>query len=345
MRLKMMACVLAATPALSYAQSSLTLYGIVDTGVQYLNHSSFTTGGTQVGMINAGYWPSLFGMTGSEDLGGGNSVIFKLENGFDSTSGASIPSDVLFNRAALVGFKSAYGTVTMGRQYSVQYDKTLSYDPTYMASYSILSLTPVPLATLRLSDSVKYQSANMGGFNFEAMYSFGQQLAGNAVAGRYIGTGAEYVHGPFAMSATYEQTRGSVLSGVDYSSLVDQRYTVAMKYSVPLHYIVSAGATRIGGDLELSPRGTVYWATGGVWLSPAVDINLIMGRYDYQRTGLHSTLLTTSVSYWLSRQTFLYANVGYMGNQGAADLSIYSYNITQPGKNQLGASMGIDKEF
>jgi predicted porin len=56
-------------------------------------------------------------------------------------------------------------------------------------------------------------------------------------------------------------------------------------------------------------------------------------------------MLTTSGRYFLSKTTYLYANVGYMANQGDADLSIYNYATTQAGKDQLGMSVGINKRF
>lgn len=341
---KMIAALVAALPFVAHAQSSVVLYGMVDTGLQYINHAG-ANGGSQTGLINGGFWPSRFGLRGKEDIGGNTSVLFQLENAFDSTSGALIPSGVLFNRTSLVGaMNPAFGTLTAGRQYGVQYDKTLFYDPTSLASYSILSLGLIPLTTLRLSNSVKYVSPSFSGFNVEAMYGFGQQLPGNMVAGRYIGSALEYAHGPLSVRFVYEESRGTV-DTVDQSGLADRRYSVAATWSVPSRYQLSAGATRIGGDLQLTPRGTVYWATGGIWASPTVNLDLTVGRYDYQGTGKHSQMITASGRYFLSKATYLYANAGYMANQGDADLSIYNYDTTQPGKNQLGLSIGINKRF
>jgi predicted porin len=345
MRFKSALVLLAAVPALSHAQSSVTLYGMLDTAMQYLNHAS-AAGGSEIGMTNAGFWPSRFGFRGVEDIGGGTTVLFQLENGFDSTSGALVSSGTLFNRTALVGASNnSFGTLTAGRQYSVQYDKTLYYDPTALASYSVLSIDPIPLTTLRLNNSAKYLSPTLAGFNVEAMYGFGEQLAGNTLAGRYIGSSLEYGVGPFAMRFVYEESRGTVSTGFDQSGLADRRYSLAARWSVPNSYIVSAGVTRVGGDLQLTPLGTVYWATGGVSLSPELNIDLTVGRYDYQGTGQHSQMLTTSGRYFLSKTTYLYANVGYMANQGDADLSIYNYATTQAGKNQLGMSVGINTRF
>lgn len=332
-------------PGLAHAQSSVTLYGTLDVGVQYLNRASGAKPSSQLAMINAGFWPSRFDFRGIEDIGGGNKILFLLENGFDLTSGALISSGVLFNRTALIAWASRYGTLSAGRQYSVQFDRTLAYDPTSLASYSILSLEAIPLATLRVNNSVKYLSPTIGGFTGEAMYGFGQQLPGSNVAGRYMSAALEYTLGYFTTSLVYEDAHGTIAAALDQSGLSDRRYSIAVRYSVPTRFVVSMGATRVLGDLQPTPRGTVYWTAAGVWATPSLNINLSVGRYDYQGKGQHSTLLTTSARYFLSKTTYLYANVGYMSNQDAGTLGIYNYAATRPGVNQLGASIGIDKRF
>ncbi|WP_186310683.1 porin [Paraburkholderia sp. BCC1886] len=336
---------LALLPALASAQSSVTLYGMLDVGAQYLNRASGTTQGSQLALINAGFWPSRFGFRGLEDIGGGNKILFQLENGFDPTSGAMISSGVIFNRTALVGWSSPYGTLSAGRQYGVQFDRLLAYDPTSLASYSLLSLQSVPLTTLRVNNSIKYLSPTFAGFSGEAMYGFGQQEPGSNVAGRYMSAALEYNLGYFTTGFTYENTRGTIATAVDNSGRSDERYTVSARYSVPTKFIVSVGATRVLGDLQLTPRGTVYWATAGYWTSPALTFDLTAGRYDYQGKGQHSALLTTSARYFLSKTTYLYANVGYMSNQDVGTIGIYNYAATQPGVSQLGASIGINKRF
>lgn len=332
-------------PALACAQSSVTLYGMLDTGVQYLNRAGAAKQGSQIGLINAGFWPSRFGLRGVEDIGGGNTIFFQLENGFDPTNGALISSGVLFSRTALVGWSSAYGKLTVGRQYGVQYDRTLAYDATALASYSTLSLGTVPIATLRVNNSVKYLSPVVGGLSTELMYGFGQQLPGSNVAGRYLGASAEYALGNFSARAIYEETRGTVAAGLDTSGLSDRRYSVAARYNVANRYLVGAGMTRVLGDLQLTPRGAIYWASAGVWLSPFVNVDLTAGRYDYQAKGQHSALLTASARYFVSKTTYFYGNAGYVSNQDVGNFSIYNYTSVQPGVNQLGVSVGISKVF
>src|SRR5471030_617877 len=83
----------------AFAQSSITLYGIIDAAVQYAN----TGGHTVVRQDSSSVAPSRWGLTGTEDLGGGYKAIFKLEDGFNVNTGAIAGNGALFNREAWVG--------------------------------------------------------------------------------------------------------------------------------------------------------------------------------------------------------------------------------------------------
>jgi predicted porin len=116
----------ALTANLAHAQSSVTMYGIVDAGVQYLTNAD-AAGHNQVSLASGSYLPSRFGFVGREDLGGGYAAIFRLENGFNLSNGAVATTTSFFNRFAFVGLDTPVGQVTLGRQGSVQYDKTVFY--------------------------------------------------------------------------------------------------------------------------------------------------------------------------------------------------------------------------
>src|ERR1700712_516811 len=97
------------------AQSSVTLYGIIDAGFVYNNNQA----GQKLYSLNSGNLQgSRWGLRGTEDLGGGLKAIFVLENGFDVNTGKLGQSGLEFGRSAYVGLSSAqFGTVTLGRQY------------------------------------------------------------------------------------------------------------------------------------------------------------------------------------------------------------------------------------
>jgi predicted porin len=103
-----------AQPALS--QTSVTLYGAVDDALTYVNNQK---GHSNVYMRQGNLYASKFGLLGKEDLGGGTTALFDLQNGFDLNSGALQSSGLLFNRQAYVGLRNVTaGTITLGRQYT-----------------------------------------------------------------------------------------------------------------------------------------------------------------------------------------------------------------------------------
>src|ERR1700739_2517468 len=98
----------------AHAQSSVTLYGIVDEGFNINTNA----GGKHLYNLSSGVLQgSRWGLRGTEDLGGGLSAIFVLENGFDVNTGKLGQGGLMFGRQAYVGLSSRYGTVTLGRQY------------------------------------------------------------------------------------------------------------------------------------------------------------------------------------------------------------------------------------
>ncbi|WP_179402480.1 porin [Burkholderia guangdongensis] len=328
----------------AHAQSSVTLYGVVDMGFEHLTNAN-AAGQAQNALLSGKWLPSRWGLKGTEDLGGGMKALFMLENGFNANDGSFSSPGVEFNRSAWVGLSSStVGTLTLGRQYSVQFDKTLFYDPTLFGAYSILSLNLIPVQTQRVNNSVKFKSNEYAGFSAEAMYGFGQQLPGNASAGRYVGAGLEYLSGGFGASASYERTNGSV-GAVDQSGLVDQRWSVAARYDFgPV--MVSGGMARITGDLHLTPVGSVYWAATKWNATSALSLIGEVGHYRFQQAPGHPTFAEATAQYRLSLRSILYANVGYYNNSGGSAFGVNGYtNVGQLGKSQVGMSVGIQHRF
>jgi predicted porin len=329
-----------------HAQSSVTMYGAIDTGIEYVTNSD-AEGHSVTRMASSKYTPSRWGFKGTESLAPGLDAIFNLENMFNSNSGTFLTPNTIFNRNAYVGLNSAtFGTLTLGHQYTVQFDKTLYYSPSFLAGSSILSLNIIPVSTLRVDNSVKYRSSEYAGFNGEAMYGFGQQIAGTSLAGRYIGASVEYTAGGFKTRVVYEEVHGTVNAGVDTSSLVDRRTSVAAMYNFQSGGLVSAGATRVTGDLALSPRGTIYWAGARYYVQPDIVLLAEGGRYIYTNAAGRPTFGALTAQYLLSKRTMVYANVARMTNGGGSNLSIDCYAPSgAPGMGQWGAALGLVQRF
>ena len=100
----------------AHAQSSVTLYGVVDAGFSF---NSNAAGDRQYAVTNSNNYGSRWGLKGSEDLGGGLKAIFTIEGGFSTTTGTISQNGTLFGRQAWVGLGSDnYGSVMLGRQNS-----------------------------------------------------------------------------------------------------------------------------------------------------------------------------------------------------------------------------------
>ncbi|SOE72720.1 Outer membrane protein (porin) [Burkholderia sp. OK233] len=188
----------------TFAQSSVTLYGVLDEGIDYTNN----TGRGAVWEMASGYAQgSRWGMKGSEDLGGGMKAVFQLENGFDVSSGRLGQGGRMFGRQAYVGLSdNRFGTVTLGRQY----DSVVDYLAQTTANGNwagYLFAHPYDNDntdnSFRLGNSVKYASPEIAGFQFGGVYSFSNDT--NFANNRAYSFGGQYANGGLLIAAAYLQ--------------------------------------------------------------------------------------------------------------------------------------------
>src|SRR5476651_182795 len=111
-------------------------------------------------------------------------------NKASTSTTAPLPCPASFFRGAYVGLAGNFGTATIGRQFSVLFDKTVFFDPLFYASYSGQAVL-IPVASNFIDNAVKYKSREFGGFNFEALAATGG-VAGNSRSGRVLEIGGEY---------------------------------------------------------------------------------------------------------------------------------------------------------
>src|ERR1700676_4646564 len=117
----LLVCMLVFASSTAFAQSSVTLYGIIDTGVEYVSHAN-ANGDRVIRMPGiTGEYPSRWGLRGREDLGGGYAAQFVLESGFNVRAGDLGQGGRLFGRQAWPGLNGPYGTLMFGRQYTATY--------------------------------------------------------------------------------------------------------------------------------------------------------------------------------------------------------------------------------
>ncbi|MFJ3055967.1 porin [Herbaspirillum sp. NPDC087042] len=207
--------VLGAFASAAQAQSSVTIYGIIDASLSY-NSKVATTGtgnGNRMGVDSGAINGSRIGFKGSEDLGGGLKALFNLENGFTVDNGAAAQGGTLWGRTSTVGLSGNFGAVLLGRQ------KDFTDDIAAFTSVKDFGgmVSQVHARDLdrtngeRVNNSIRYNTPNINGFYGSAIYGFGEQ-AGQNSAGQSFGLGGAYSNGPFNVGLAYFQAKKAVAS-------------------------------------------------------------------------------------------------------------------------------------
>lgn len=220
------AAALAATAGAVQAQN-VTLFGRIDVGIEHITKVN-AAGDSLTRMNNGGILPSIWGMKGSEDLGGGLKAVFNLESDFGGDTGGSRGLgniSTAFGRQANVGFSGGFGTVLLGRQYSPAILAELGVDPRgYKESYSMLlpyALNQAPAGNsvnvgepnglgIFTSNLISY-SGSFGPVNVFAGYGLGE-VAKSSDA-QTIALGANGKFGPVTVAGSFQQIHGGATSG------------------------------------------------------------------------------------------------------------------------------------
>jgi predicted porin len=203
MKKKMIALAVTAAVALSvHAQSSITLYGVLDEGINYTSNANDKS----AYQLESGYAQgSRWGLKGSEDLGSGLKAIFDLENGFDVNSGALGQGGRMFGRQAFVGLTAAnYGTVTLGRQYDSVVDYLAQATANgnwggYLLSHPYDNDNTDN--SFRVNNTVKYTSPDFSGLQFGGTYSFSNDT--NFANNRQYSMGGQYTNGGLLVTGAF----------------------------------------------------------------------------------------------------------------------------------------------
>lgn len=199
---------------IAHAQSSVTLYGTIDTGINYVSQTwtADTIGGStgrayalSSGVIQASHW----GIRGAEDIDHGLKAIFTVESGFDVNTGKSDQANTLFDRQAFVGLAGNFGSVTIGRQYDSLNDFVTPLTAGSRGAGQF-GAHPADIDNLdnsvRLNNAIKYTSADYDGITFGGVYSMGG-TPGNFSNNQVWSAGASFINGPLAIGAAFLQAK------------------------------------------------------------------------------------------------------------------------------------------
>lgn len=304
----------------AHAQSSVSLYGLVDVFVG--ESTSKITIGSAVAksepgtsLTSGGLNGSRWGLRGSEDLGGGLKASFQLEQGFSADTGAAAAT-VGFNRTSKVGLSGAFGSIEMGRQYTHLFQLVDGFDAQGSSSFSATNaifgpavLSGVVLApTLRRDNMVQYTSPDMGGFTAGVQYAFGENGAVGVSAGRAVSVAAGYVNGPIAVQGVYEAVKGAGAAAATAKST-----GLGVSYDFTAVKVLAQFVTQKDGLANGSKdNGYVLSAIVPVGSSGSVNVGLGGEKSKDVLTGIQFAKTTSaSVEYRhnLSKRTTVYAGL------------------------------------
>jgi predicted porin len=376
--------VLSAFAGAAHAQSSVTLYGLIDEGFDFNSNvhiagAPASRGGRvyelQDGLLQGSRW----GLKGQEDLGGGLQAVFQLENGFNLNTGRLGQGGLEFGRQAYVGLASTTaGTVTLGRQY----DSVVDYlAPTTANGNWGGELFSHPYDndntdnSFRLDNAIKYTSINYSGLQFGGAYAF-SNTAGNFSANRAYSLGASYTNGPILVGAAYMNVNKPGLGTAGAITATDASFIAGhmRTYGVGANYTYAAitgglawthstydnptsnnytGATFPGAS---NLKFDNYEANVKYQLTPAVFLG---GMYVFTQAKLSGAVNTKPdyhtfglmADYSLSKRTDVYVQGAYMkavGGAGTGLATAFVVNNVQGASTdnkQLIARVGIRHQF
>jgi predicted porin len=351
------AAVLCGTASMAWGQSSVTLYGIVDTGIEYYNNAA--KGGSFVGMPSlTGEVPSRFGLRGIEDLGGGYKTFFVLENGFAPDTGALNYGGRLFGRQANVGISSDYGTLTLGRQMNMSMYVLLNADVIGPSIHSMASFDTY-LPNARSDNAVGYLG-KFDGVTVGGTYSFGRdaagpagpsatncagQIPGDAVACRQYTAMLAYDAAWGGAAASYDTMYGGPGASAPLVSSADEDKRVIVDgYLKFTGGKIGAGWIRRNTSAESHAQSDIFFVGANYYVTPVLSLDAQALRY-ILRTQSNSSMLIGRVNYLISKQTTLYSSVGYVFNSPLAANPVAAAGTVPLGSSQLGVMVGIQQRF
>ncbi len=350
------------TGGAAFAQSNVTIYGIVDTSIHYLNNAN-AKGDSNIRIDNGAIANSRIGFKGTEDLGGGLKAMFQLENGFSSDNGAMLQGGALFGRQSWVGLQGGFGKVRVGRQNTPLFDLLADhFDPLTVGNYASNSWLPAAGTLIRTPNMVRYDG-DFGPVSAAASWAFGE-TAGSVRTGSQFSSALRYTAGAFSVGGGFQQTVSAT-----NSSYKDTVWNLSASYDFGPAKIFggwfnikdSTGTTGaymaadgdVGSSSQWTTASTVAATTGnerkdnGFFFGSsykATSALTLTGAFYYDKSknvsysGLGNVgdgkryALVGWADYALSKRTQLYTTVDY---NKAKDAAVYELTNSASGKNSM----------
>jgi predicted porin len=368
----------------AHAQSSVSLYGVIDTSITYVSHADgsnnlWALGNSSAGNLSGSRW----GVKGSEDLGSGLKAIFQLENGFNPSTGGLGQGSRMFGRQAFVGLASdRFGTVTLGRQYDPLIDlvQGITEDNYFGSVFATAGDVDNYDNSFRVNNAVKYTSPVYRGLQVETMYSFGG-VAGSTGSEQSYSAAVSYTNGPLAVAGGYFYAANSAgdrastgwtstSDGGTFDSAVNTGYETAHSLQIAriaAQYTVGSFNLGLGysnaqyaADADSAFNTTQKYNTAQAFVNYQLNPALLLGvGYSYTHasgdTSANYHQISLGGDYNLSKRTDIYLTAAYQHASGntrdadtgevvAAQASIGSYGYNGTGSQTM-VNLGLRHRF
>lgn len=347
MKKSLIALAAVAASGVAFAQSSVTLFGVVDAAATVYKGED-----TVSGLGNSGNSSSRLGFRGVEDLGNGLKAQFWLEgavandDGTGAGGGATGPG-FEFKRRSTLSLMGNFGEVRLGRSTTAAYDAVSRYDNFGTIGVGGSRLWSQGGYDVRRSNMLSYYSNNFSGFKFAVNYGFGE-TAESTRTGSYFGGSATYDNGPLSIGFGAEQFRRGLVDITAYGLGASYNFGVVKLAGAYLNQEneLESGATTAEYDNWLLALSAPVGAAG--------EVKLSYNRYDENRSDSKADQFSLGYVHNLSKRTAVYGTYSYLKNKddgrvfglGGAGVSAGSSvnNLSDSGKVQA-VQVGVRHSF
>ena len=326
------------------AQSSVTLFGIVDAAYGHVS-----AGGRSVsGISNSGLNSSRLGFRGIEDIGGGMRAGFWLEGALSNDDGNA--AGLTFQRRSTVSLMGNFGEIRLGRDYTPSFWNTTQYDP-FGTNGVGTSLTPGMISAagittnttaVRSNNTIGYfLPGNLGGFTGQVQYGFGEVAsnAPNRGQGNYFGFRVGYAAGPLSANYAYGNVKG--VSGATNVKTNNIGFAYDLGFVKPMFFW---GNEKAGTGAKVSA-----WELGLTAPIGAGELRAAFSDYDVANSNNDWKKFAIGYGYNLSKRTQLYTTYARVTNKGAQNRSVsnngLSAGLAAAGGKSTGYEFGIRHQF
>lgn len=321
----------------AFADDSVTLYGLIDQFAQYVN----TGNGYTAALGSSGQWGSRFGLKGKEDLGGGQTLSFDLESGFNPTDGTLATPQSLFSRQAWIGVSGDWGQVRAGRQNSPLFNDQGGQDA-FGGVTQASAMDNLTVFSFRTSNTVSYVTPEIAGLQAGVYLGFGD-AGGVRAAGSSRQFDVTWEHGPFAAFVAGQWLKNSDASATDRTIMAGASYVIGRATAY-------AGYSDMKWpDLALSAYTAGLSAKYQFNAANAIALGYAMLR-DRTSQGDNADQIGLMYEYDLSKTTNFYGALSFLRNRNEASYTLAGaanpgLPLAYPGADARGVQVGIVHRF